>query len=103
MSEEIVIKIHAFPDAINFCQFWAGFSAEWSKESKDKVADVTGAFKTYTDACCNKQTWLNILTKLYEESITKHKDDTELWKEIKVMTKCDKLMVFSNNKLLLEV
>lgn len=97
------IKVHAFTSAENFAQFNNNYWASYPAPIQELLKNYQGQYKTYVNACCNKQTWLKMLNAAYCDFIKTNSGNTEFWTTIKLITKCEKLMFFNESNLILDI
>lgn len=93
-NSEVPVSIHCFSGAVNFVEFCNGF--DWGDLSP-LIKPLQEGFKTYQSACCNKNTWHNILESLYADFLKNNAQNQLLVNNIKGKTKTEKLM-FMNAK-----
>jgi hypothetical protein len=101
--EPTLIKCHAFTSAENFAQFNANYWLSYPKSVQDLLTNYQNQYKTYVNACCNKQTWLKMLISAYIDFLKNNSQNPEFSATIKGETKCDKIMFFQVEKLIVEI
>lgn len=101
--ETIPIKCHAFTSAENFAQFNANYWAQYPDSVRELLVNYQNQYKTYVNACCNKQTWLKMLVAAYSDFLKNNAHKPEFAAIIKDITKCDKIMFFQENNLIAEL
>ena len=101
--EQAPIKCYAFTSAENFAQFNANYWSSYPKSVQDLLTNYQNQYKTYVNACCNKQTWLKMLIAAYLDFLKNNAQNPELAAIIKGETKCEKIMFFQDNNLIVDI